>query len=441
MIGYLLLLISVFLYYTRKYRYLSIFFFIGLISGFDGGYGILTENIIGVNTGKLAFIYLIIISISFPKIYKNIIVPQKIKRSVIVFLAFTIMSFVYSFFRYGVAFTEILAVGYSMFLILAIFLFTSLSIPDIEKIISLIIYITFVASILYIVQVITGIKLMPYKLTPVPYWNGLFRFYNSPPFLMFCLCYSFILDGNDKSIINIKLQRLIYVLAAICTLGRTYIFSVLLLILLSVMLGKYKFRLKKLILFIIIGSFVLLPLGKSIMDKKSYADISYIINGTFSDNYGSDATMSYRIAWIYERLEHMSRNSMDLVFGLGWMEEGGRKCLETYNFRLGLYDEEAGYVSQIGTPDIAYGHLLTRFGLLGGVIFLIIIFQYINLFYKNRCLSKLFLSAFIVLFIQLVDSFSGSTMARTSFIGFYSLLVILAQKYKYGQNINCNSLL
>ena len=57
MLGYILLLVALALYFNKSYRYLSVFLYISFMLGYGGGFGLWNDQVLGVKTMDLALIY------------------------------------------------------------------------------------------------------------------------------------------------------------------------------------------------------------------------------------------------------------------------------------------------------------------------------------------------------------------------------------------------
>lgn len=59
MIGIILLLIAIILYFRPRYRYFSYFLYLSFMMGsYGGGFGLWTDEILGIKNGDCAIIYL-----------------------------------------------------------------------------------------------------------------------------------------------------------------------------------------------------------------------------------------------------------------------------------------------------------------------------------------------------------------------------------------------
>ena len=56
MLGYVILLISLYLYTKSRYRYLSIFLYLSYMMGYLGGFGVWNDIVLGCKTMDLALL-------------------------------------------------------------------------------------------------------------------------------------------------------------------------------------------------------------------------------------------------------------------------------------------------------------------------------------------------------------------------------------------------
>ena len=62
MLGIIILLSSLVLYMNPHRRYISIFIYMGFMMGYSGGYGLLTDSVIGIKNMDCAIIYTFLIN-------------------------------------------------------------------------------------------------------------------------------------------------------------------------------------------------------------------------------------------------------------------------------------------------------------------------------------------------------------------------------------------
>lgn len=438
MLGVFVLLVSLYLYFTPKYRYLSIVLYIGYGLGSYGGYNILTNEILGIRNKDLMIIYTIIIvlyqilcgkiHLPHPRILKRINVMY------ISFLVFMVFSVFFSLLYYDFTFKDIMQGGRESLCILSYFIIGKLKADELKKALFLIFKICFLTGIIYILQVILGRAIMPY-----PYGvhtdsnTGLVRLYNFPVQLTLCLYISFFATDFFK-IKKTMVYRGVFLLALICTQGRTLILIGIMGLLIGLFLEK-RYN-KKMSIILILGIFlipVINMMSERFETKSNDSDLDLILSGNFRDFQmgSSDATMAYRFAWIYERAEYLCGQSLgENIFGLGLISDSNPKVSKLYHFNIGLLDFDTGNVYQLSTPDTTYGQMLTTYGYVGSCILISFLIVICVLFYKNRKIHPLILCAFITIFCDFYLALSSSKMARPQNYSVYFLLLMLLVHFK-----------
>ena len=425
MIGIIILLISIVLYFNPKYRYVSYIIYLGFMLGSYGGYNILTDGVIGVKNMDLAIIYTFIISFylltkgkyKFPNI-----TCLKYYRLIIIFL---LCSVVFSYIHYNFSFYQILQGGRSFLLLFSLPILVRINTEELRKVLYFLYWITLITSVLYILQIVIGRPIMPY---PFEYGKdastGLVRLYNAPPLLDFFLVFSFIKPEYLGK--RILLSRIIFFVALICTLGRTGIFTTILMVLLAMYFqGKASNIIKTVI---IIGIFFIPFYGlvsERFEEGGTSDDISVLLDKGYK-NYdnGDGGTMTFRLAWVYERFDYLlGRPIGEQIFGLGLISDGQPIVNRMYNFRVGLIDENTGFPVQLVTADIAYGNLLTKLGFLGSIIYLTFLVSLTIYFYKNRKLNSLVMICTASLIILFVGSLSGSALSSPQNLAIYFVVL------------------
>ncbi len=429
MLGYILLLVALIFYFKPSKRVYSIFIYIGFLMK---GYQLLTDDVIGVKNHDLAIIYTVVVLGSLMlqgKFRKFQPGKNPVTKWILIFLAFLGCSWLFSHFHYGFSHYQILQASRTFFLIASFFIFIRLTPKEIDKLIRLLLAVTVITSILYIGQIIVGHPLMPYGNYHIDSTTGLVRLYNIPVFLSFFLVLSFVSDKYFKG--NIYFYRILFFVALMCTLGRTGIFVGIF----SVILALYlKGGWGKSVKYLMILALFFLPFAGMIGDRfekgETSEDFDTILKGSYGADYTRDGgTMTYRLAWVYERWDYlMDRPFSEQLFGLGFISDYQYVSNKMYNFRVGIYDEAIQNIVQLTTADISYGNILSRLGFLGGIIYLIFIFQLIKRLFIYRKQSILILIACVLLITNIVSSMSGSQLSEPQTFVVYFLACALIPK-------------
>ena len=151
-------------------------------------------------------------------------------------------------------------------------------------------------------------------------------------------------------------------------------------------------------------------------DNSTESEIESIFSGGIGEtvragNAFNTGTLTYRLAWYYERALYLHERPLgEKLFGLGLISDSQYEVIrQLYAFSLGLKDED-GQVVQLSTPDISYGNILTKYGYLGGLIFLSIWFYLLYFFYNNRHKDALIFISFLLIVCMILISFAGNAI-------------------------------
>jgi len=413
MLGIILLFISLVLYFKPRYRYISYFFYISFMLGYGGGFGLWTDEVLGIKNKDMAIVYTFVISLYL--ISQNNYKLPKVEfiKWYKLFIIFLLCSIVFSYIHYGFSFYQILQGGRDFILIFSLPILIKIKENELSKLMKLLLYVTVITSILYILQIVVGRPLMPYGGEPsIDSSVGLIRMYNSPALLDFFLIFTFVKPEYFGKRVN--LLRVLFFIALICTFGRTGIFSTIVSVLLAMMfLGKAS----KMIKTIIIIGLLFIPFIGMVTSRFEKGGTSNDLSAIKSGNYqnfemGEGGTMTYRIAWVYERFDYLiNRPIGEQVFGLGLISDSQPKVQKMYNFKLGLTDPETLTPAQLSTPDIAYGNVLTKLGFVGGIIYLGFLINMAIFLYKNRKESFLTIICAAQIIILFIGSLAGSALS------------------------------
>lgn len=390
-----------------------------------GGFGLWTDAVLGVKDKDLAIIYTFIISIYLISKGEYKLPKFKFFKLYKLFCLFLICSVLFSYTYYEFSFYQILQGGRDFFIIFSLPILIRIKEDELAKVLQLLLYVTVITSVLFILQIVVGQPLMPYSTKPnIDPTVGLIRIYNSPALLDFFLIFTFVRPEYFGKKVN--LLRALFLIALICTFGRTFIFSTIVSVLLAMMfLGKAS-KLIKTIVIICILSIPFVGLVTSRFEKEGTSDdLSAIKSDDFKDyNMGEGGTMTYRIAWIYERFDYLiNRPISEQIFGLGLISDSQPIVNKKYNFKIGLYDPVTLTPAQLYTPDIAYGNLLSRLGFVGGIIYLLFLVNLTIFLYKNKKKNVLFIISSTQLIMLFFNSMAGSALSEPKNLVMYFITI------------------
>lgn len=433
MIGIILLLIAIILYFRPKYRYFSYFLYLSFMMGScGGGFGLWTDEILGIKNGDCAIIYTFIVSLYLFSQNKWKIPYIQGRFVLIALIVFIIASVCFSYLYYGLTPYLILQGGRSYLLLFSIPVLIQATPTEVSKVIRLLFWICWITSILYILQVLV-VKgpIMPYPGKPgIDPTTGLVRMHNPPANLVVFLTLSFLCPAFLPKKLNLNLVRGIFLVALICNLGRTAIATGIFMVLLALLMnGSFK----KMGGAIIIIGILALPFVGTISNRfeegGTFNDFDEILRGNFDDNYvnDGDATMLYRFAWCYERADYLVKRPIsEQIFGMGLCSESQDWVYKKYNFTLGLPNREMRRPYQLMTPDISFGNLITGLGFAGTIIYLVFYSYLVLYFWKRRKCNILFLLMSAYSLILIVVAFAGSNLSEVRTFSLMFFIMSLA---------------
>ena len=429
MLGILLLLVTLILYFNPRYRYLSYFLYLSFMMGYSGGFGLWTDAVLGMKNKDLAIIYTFVINaylILQGKFYLPRLPWMKYYKILVVFIGLTAL---FSWVYYHFTPYQILQGGRDYLLIASLPILIRIKPFELDKIIRLMIIVVAITSVLYILQIVIGKPIMPYN----GEWGfdsstGLVRLYNSPANLSFFLTMTFIAPYYFSKR-RINFYRIRFFVALICTLGRTGIFTGIMTVFLALILtGKFSKTVKYGVLIGLLMIPFIGTLSSRFEEGGTDNDLQQILAGNFDENYqrGEGATMTYRLAWVYERADYLLHRPLgEQIFGMGFISDSQPVVQRKYHFFLGLLNKETGQVAQLVTPDIAYGNLLTKLGFVGTVIFLMFAVHLAVFFFKQRKQHPLFVICSAFTITMFIVSFAGSSRMDAQAFSFLFIFLTL----------------
>lgn len=431
MIGAILLIIGILLYFNPKYRYLSYFLYLSFMMK---GFNLWTDAITGIKTMDMAVIYTFVISVYLVATNRWKIPRWPIRKFYIALIIVVGVCVVFSYFYYGLTPYQILQGGRNYLLVFSLPVLLRVKSQELRKVLNLLLLFCVLTSALYILQSVLRTPLMPYGEVGYDPATGLPRFYNTPFNLVFFLTLSFIAPQFFKG--NIWIYRILFIMAVIATLGRTFMVSAVCSVMLALLLqGKMK-RIGTAIAFIFV---IITPFYGVLNDRfeggGGTSDFEEIVKGGYKDYQGGadGGTMVYRFAWVYERLYYMEKRPIsEFLLGLGLVSDSQPWVYNHYSFTIGLPSEEFGLPTQLSTPDISYGNLLVKIGVLGTIIYIAFFLSLTIFLYKKKKTDILILISVSTMIAYFLTSFSGSSFSevRNFALVFMMLSIIYHQRKK-----------
>lgn len=432
MFGYILLAIAI-VTYIIELRRVSLFIFVTFMLN---GWSVLTDTVLGVKNFDLAFIYTIVVLL-LQIFYDDhpTIKDKKLRILIFIFFVFMLLNVNFSSVHYHFNSYQILQGSRASFLVLSYFFIRKISTKDILWLNNVFFYITLITSILYILQVFFDLPVLPYDSENVKRdeYTGILRYYNHPPLLYWYIFVSILAPQLIKSRLTF-LSSFVFITALVATQGRTQIGMTIGVLVLGVIMQN---RVKSIIGSVLVGLFVISQFADIIdarfegeFNNSTESEIESIFSGGIQEtveagNAYNVGTLTYRLAWYYERALYLhDQPFLEKVFGLGLISDSQIETVEKlYDFSLGLRDGD-GNIMQLSTPDISYGNILTKYGYLGGILYLSIWFYLLLFFFKNRKESDYPFLSFLLILNMFLISLAGCSISNQGNIIFPFLLYI-----------------
>lgn len=420
MIAYAILIIAI-LTYIFQFRKISLLLFVLMATNVTSMF---PHDYLTIKWIDMAVIYTAVI-LPFSLIFERNI---KVKHDthllaiICVFIIFMVLSLKFSQSHYGFKPIHILQGSRQYFLILSYFFLIKNEREDIEWVIRMLFYITLVHSVLYIMQVMMNIKILPYGEVRLDRFTKLPRYYNYPYFLDFFILLTTLNPRYLKSWFAYLAPILLFA-TLLATQNRLALATNVAILLVGLLLkGNVGTIMKSAIFAGLVSIPFLNYFAARIAGEDTIDDIKAIMEERYIDNVLDEknthgGTLTYRFAWFYERNEYLKlRGNDEKFFGMGFIsEQQFQEVNRFYDFKIGLYDENLDVVSQLTTPDIAYGNLLTRFGYGGGTIVLLIWAALAISLFKRRKIMLIYLVAFLTILLYFLISFVSIYLSEFSY--------------------------
>lgn len=379
----------------------------------------------------MAIIYIIFINLHSLLFKPQSLYNDNLSKSLIYLSVFLGISGVFSVFYYKISILQVLVVLRTYIYILSYFIIRQLSVDEIWKIIKLLGIITFITCFIYCLQIPLNRHLLFSNddiVNPNEIYGGIARFTNIPYFRNLFLLISVFSTQIIGS--HIVIKRLVYFSSLLLALARTAILLIVFCIATGLVIQK-KISLKWIFIGLIAITIIYSFLGNTFEKRNTSDDITLLLTGGYKDfenTYNEQtATLTYRIAWVYERLDYLStRPLVESLFGLGYISDQDKNIYQRYNFRINEYGGSDN-AQILYSFDIAWGNFITRFGLIGTVLFLSIWIRLALYFWKRRK-NELNFSIFLYLLLLLIGSTSTQILSETSTLIPIFLFFVLSEK-------------
>lgn len=416
MLGIVLLIAAIMLFFIRKWQYLSYFLYIGFLLD---GYKIAINPILGgVKNVDLALVYSLIITFVLIITHHYRLKPSKLNKRFYWLCAFIVSSFIFSMVHYKIPFYETLQGGRFMLLALCYPILLNMSKANITKLLHLMAWFTVWMAVVDVLQIILQYPILPTYGLHIDSTLGVIRFFNYPTFTIFYLLVA-ILNPSFYG----KRTKLVITLFVICilgTLGRSLILITITVILLSLYLSGKKKTIVRYGLFICFVSLPFLSILSERFGGDTSSDLSNVLNGKIelqSYEQQNDGNFTYRISWVVERMQYLiDRPIEEQFFGLGLLSDSSPLSLKMYRFIVNIKFYTSGMTQQLRSPDIAYGTMLAYYGFGGMVIYFCFIVSLFKEFFKIRHTSPYYMAMAVwILSVFLTSIFSDDLTTLSTF--------------------------
>ena len=144
---------------------------------------------------------------------------------------------------------------------------------------------------------------------------------------------------------------------------------------------------------------------------------------------GSSATMLFRLVLAKERWTYMWNNPQYMLFGIGPIYDDPRNPYNRFNFYLGTARLGGGGIHQIDTVDISFVTPFFRYGIVGLIIYILMIVNVCRELYKGRKYSALINSAYLCALVYVLQSFGSAHFERFAPVSF----ILIAAGVSYSE--------
>lgn len=346
-------------------------------------------------------------------------------REIIVFAAFLMCSIAYSLWEHRLSTAQVIAGCRPHLLFLSYFFLSSVPAKNILWVLQALFYITFVHAVVYVIQFIIntpilGVEALQDNIT------GKYRFMNFPVFSIFYMLMA-VFRPNALGIKVPRWSAAVFLAAQICTLGRTMILGTGLVFVVGLLdfKGVSSQMNRKTVITIVVMILAITPFLDFVTSRldnrgETQAEFSSVLSGgaqsmALSGDYHDAGTFTYRTAWFLERANHMmDGDALEKVFGLGfYAPKDNSLAFAKYHFKLGITSDD-GNPNQLSTPDFSYGNMISWFGFVGSILFLLIWFRLLAINFKMRRENPLSAIVFLLIIYWIIDGFGGTRLSSAS---------------------------
>jgi hypothetical protein len=430
MICYILILLCITEYLKKRYIGSMLIFWFLLLEGFQViPLGVLTFGFFSGTTIDAALICFLLLLVLRVRIWiNNWSIAPSVLKAIAFFLVLLVLNTLYGYLN-GYSVIDIFR-GARLYLFLGSFLmFVEMPLQDILKVMKFLIIITFFQSILFLMQVVTGVSLLQGPEALVMEDDNYIRFYNLPKLLDFALLISLFWFPFDLSRKLRYLFIAVFILTLIAPLHRGYLLAWFLsLIFSSLYFNNYIEKFKYVTLMAVVAGVVL---SIELVRNRLYeAMVQFsVLTEVFSGNviYESN-TFIYRINHLMERIDLVNLRALGWLFGIGLIDDHAPQAANL-PLNYGLPDPITGNIIKVYTPDLVWSMLILTMGYIGAILYLNIFGNILYSYAKIVAEVKLKKVLFTLILIAILTSFTGNFLLQPHFFLPCLMLLVIISKY------------
>ncbi|WP_207495273.1 hypothetical protein [Aridibaculum aurantiacum] len=316
-------------------------------------------------------------------------------------------------------------------------LFIRYTINELQDALTVLSNFTVFACLIYIIQAFAGVPLLSSFQSDSVASNigvsGIRRFYNMPFYTVFVVLvyFKFLVD-------KMKLKHLAAFVVTFSAVLLSFNRNTLIVALMSCLfIFFYKRRFS--ISHFVIGCVIAIAVFGSISFfsnermEQGFDDITSIVGSSSFSNIrdvsvNEVSTTEFRLLHFYERFIFLLNSGVtETLLGIGLVSNQSA-IVNNLSFNIGLQNDFKE-VSQIDTGDIIWSVLILQVGIIGVLLFVSLVFQYIYFFLLNKEISIAFISGMFLLSL-FISSFFSIEILFVPNIALYSMLYVYVKKLK-----------
>ena len=357
-------------------------------------------------------------------------------KLILLIFFYLLFNFIFTVALHIESFSYSLKVVRFCFIFLLYFYFRDISQKEIQKFIRLTLIASTIQGIFYYLQLV-GINVLSGRVDEAEDVGEITRYANYPVFAVFFTLYYII---NDKVSI---FYRFLYItfFGFMLILGQMR-GSVLSLAFVTCLFFMIK-RKAKYILYIVGGLIIFQTVINPMFEYRTrnaehstLEEIKMVITNptTIYESYTEDdesGNFLFRIAMLSERVTFLKDNPQYLPFGVGCIHEESPN--NTFFFQLGTHNEMYKYgYGMLSSADIAWVGILMRYGLVGVILYLILILAWTKTSLQRirNCQNTPFIIAALMSVSTFWGTFVGDTLGRIPALIHMIFYLSIIQSYK-----------